>query len=95
MILQKKVQKNSPNWRQISDHPYKILIIGGSVSGKTNSLFNLVSQQPNIDKTYLYAQDPYKAKYQFLINKWESTGSRHLNDSKSLIKYPKNMDNIC
>ena len=95
LILQKKIQKNNSNWGQISDHPYKRLIIGGSVSGKTNSLFNLLSQQANIDKTYLYAQDPYQAKYKFLINKWESTGSKHLNDSKAFIKYPKNMDNIC
>ena len=44
-------------------------MIGGSGSGKTNSLFNLINQQPDIDKIYLYAKDPYEAKYQFLINK--------------------------
>ena len=41
------------------------------------SLFNLISQQPNIDKIYLYAKDLYGAKYQFLINKQESTGLKH------------------
>ena len=49
-------------------------MIGGSGSGKTNLLFNLLNQQPDIDKIYLYAEDPYEAKDQFLINKKESTG---------------------
>ena len=49
-------------------HPYKILIIGGSRSGKTNALLNLINNQPDINKIYLYAKDPYEAKYQFLID---------------------------
>ena len=79
------------HWQQIFDHSYRILIIGGSGSRKTNSLFNLVNQQPDIDKFYLYAKDPYEAKYQFLVNKWESTGSKHLNDSKAFNAY-KNIE---
>ena len=51
--------------------------MGGSGSGKTNSLFNLINQQPDIDKIYLYAKDPYEAKYQFLISKRECTGLKH------------------
>ena len=43
----------------------RIFLIGGSVSGKTNSLFNLISYEPNIDKIYLHAKDPYEVKYQF------------------------------
>ena len=46
-----------------------MLIDGGSGSGKTNSLFNLISQQPDINKTYVYAKYPYEGKYQFVINK--------------------------
>ena len=66
MMLQKKTQrKHNPNWTQIPDHSYRILIIGSSGSGKTNSLFNTKNQQPDIDKIYLYAKDPYEAKYQF------------------------------
>ena len=53
----------------IPDHPYRILIIGRSESGKTNALLNLINNQPDIDKIYLYAKDPCKAKYQFLVNK--------------------------
>ena len=46
-----------------------MLIIGSSGSGKRNALLNLINQEPDIDKTYLYAKDPYKAKYQLLIDK--------------------------
>ena len=65
-----------------------------SGSAKTNSLFNIISQQPDIDKVYLCTKDPYEAKYQFLINKRESTGLKHLNDSKAFIKYSNDMDDI-
>ena len=43
-----------------------------SGSRKMNSLLNLINQQPGIDKIYLYANNRYEAKYQFLINKRES-----------------------
>ena len=80
----------------IPDHPYRILIIGGSGSGKTNALLNLINNQPDIDKIYLYAKDPYEAKYQFLINKRESTGLKHFNDPKAFIEYSNNMNTkIC
>ena len=57
-----KTEQNS-NWPYISHYPYRILIIGGSGSGKTNALFNLINNQPDIDKISLYAKDPYEAKY--------------------------------
>ena len=77
--MKKKTQQNS-NWSYIPDHPYRILIIGGSGSGKTNALLDLINNKPDIDKKYLYAKDPYEAKYQFLINKRENTGLKHFND---------------
>ena len=47
----------------IPDRPYRILIIGGSESGKTNVLLKLIkNQQPDIDKLYLYVKDPFKSK---------------------------------
>ena len=77
--MKKKTQHNS-NWPYIPDHPYRILIIGGSGSGKTNALLDLINNKPDIDKKHLYAKDPYEAKYQFLINKRENTGLKHFND---------------
>ena len=76
--------KHNQKWPYIPDHPYRILIIGGSGSGKTNALLNLINNQPDIDKIYLYAKDPYEAKYQFLINKREITGLKHLQDARCL-----------
>ena len=49
-IIKVKTKEHNPNWPEVPDHPYRILIIGGSESGKTNSLFNLINQQPDIDK---------------------------------------------
>ena len=72
-------------WPYIPDHPYRILIIGGSGSGKTNALLNLINNQPDIDKMYLNAKDPYEAKYHFLINKRESAGLKRFNDPKVLL----------
>ena len=78
---------NKHDWPDIPDHPYRKLIVGGSGSGKTNALLNLIKNEPDIDKIYLYAQDPYKEKYQLLINKRESTSLKYLNDSKAFIEH--------
>ena len=72
--------KHNPKQPYILDHPYRMLITGGSGSGKTNALLNLINNQPDIHKIYLYAKDPYEAIYQFLIKKRKSTGLKHLND---------------
>ena len=55
---------------------------------------NLINNQPDIDKIYLYAKDPYEAKDQFLINKRESTGLEHFNDPKAFIEYSNDMQNV-
>ena len=68
------IKEHNPNWPQILDHPYKILIIVSSGSGKKTSLFNVMNEEPHTDKNYLYAKDPYEVKYQFLINKTKSAG---------------------
>ena len=78
-------RKHNPNWPYIPDDPHRILIIGGSGSGKTNALINLINNQPDIDKIYLYAKDPYEDKYQFLINKSESIGLKYFNVPKALL----------
>ena len=86
--------KHNPNWLYIPDHPYRILIIGGPGPGKTNVLLNLINNQPDIDKIHLYAKDPYEKKYQFLINKRESTGLKHFNDPKAFIEYSNDMQDV-
>ena len=76
---------HNKNWPYIPDHPYRILIIWGPGSGKTNSLLNLIENQPDINKIYLYAKDPYESKYQYLIKKREGVGLNHFYDPKALL----------
>ena len=82
-----KTKQHNSKWPYIPDHPYRILIIGGSGSKKTNALLNLKNNQPDIDKIYLYAKDLYEAKYQNLINKREKVGLKHYDDPKGFIEY--------
>ena len=91
-VVKENIKKHNPNWAHIPDHPYRTLIIGGA--GKANSLFSLINQLPDIDKIYLYPKDPCEGKYQFLVNKRESTGLNHFNDSKAFTEYPNNMVDI-
>ena len=57
-------------------------------------MLNVINNEPDIVKTYLYAQDLHEAKYQLLINRTESTGLKYLNDSKAFIEYSSDMDDI-
>ena len=86
--------EHNPKWPYIPDHPYRILIIGSSGSGKTNALLNLINNQPDIDKIYLYAKDPYEAKYQYLIKKREKVGLDHFDDNKAFIEYSNDMQDV-
>ena len=55
---------------------------------------NLINNQQDIDKIYLYAKDPYKAKYQYLINKREKVGLDHFDDSKAFMEYSNDMQDV-
>ena len=81
-------------WPYIPDHPCRILIIGGSGSEKTNALLNVINNQPDSDEIYLYAKDQFGEKYQFLINKRESTVLKHFNDLKAFIEYSNDMQDV-
>ena len=85
---------HNKNWPYIPDHPYRILIIGVSGSGKTNLLLNLIENQPDIDKEYLHAKDPYESKYQCLINKRKDVGINHFNDPKAFIEYSNDKHDV-
>ena len=84
-IVNDNNKKHNEKWPYISDHPYRILIIGGSGSGKTNMLLNLINEQRDIDKIYLYATDFSESKYEHLITNHENAGIKHLNDPKAFI----------
>ena len=90
-IKKENKKEDNLNWPYIPDHPYRILIIGGSGAGKTNALLNLINNQQDIHKIYLYAKDPYEDKYQYLINKRESVGLNIL----MILKHLLNIQMIC
>ena len=71
-ITNENNKKHNEIWPYIPDHPYRILIISGSGSGKTNTLLTLIKEQDYhdvIDKIYSYARDLSKPKYEYLIKK--------------------------
>ena len=92
-VNENKTEHNK-NWSYIPDHPYRILIVGGSGSGKTNIILNLIEKQPDIGKIYLYAKDPYETKYQYLINKRGGVRIDHFNDPKAFIEYSNDMHDV-
>ena len=92
-VNENKTEHNK-NLPYTPDHLYRILMIGGSGSGKTNVLLNLIENQPDIDKIYLWSKDPHEAKYQYLINKRQGVGINHFNDSKAFIEYSNNMRGV-
>ena len=89
-VNENKTEHNK-NWPYTPEHPYRTLIVWGSGSGKANVLLNLIENQPDIDKIYLYAKDPYEEKYQYLINIREKVGLKHFNDPKALIECSNDM----
>ena len=86
--------KHNKNWSYIPGHPYIILIIGDLGSVKTNVLMNLIENQSDIDKIYLYAKDPYEAKHQYLIKILEKVGIDHHNDPRAYIEYSNDMCDV-
>ena len=88
-----KIEHNS-KWPYIPDHPYRILIIAGSGSGKANALLNLINNQPDIDEIYLYAKDPYETNYQYLIKNSEKVRLDHFDDPKAFMEYSNDMQDV-
>ena len=88
IVSNKKENKERIDW------PFRMLIIGRSGSGKTNTLLHLINNFYPIDKIYLYAKDTDEKKYQFLINKREQAGIKNLNDSHAFIEYSSDMNHV-
>ena len=82
-LTKRKIKEHNGNWLQILNHPCRMLITGGSTSGKTNALLNIMSHQTDIDKIYLYA------KQQLLTNKPEEADIKHFNKSIAFVEHLK------
>ena len=93
-ITNKNNKEHNKKWPYISNYPYRILIIGSSGSGKTNISLNLIKEQDDIDKIYLYAEDLSESKYEFLIKNREKVGIKHSNDLKAFIECSNTMDHV-
>ena len=93
-ITDENNKKHNEKWPYIPDHSYRILIIGRSASGKTNTLLSLINEQNDIDKIYLYARDLNKPKYKILIKKCKDAGIKHLNDPNTFIDCSNTMDDV-
>ena len=88
-------KKHNEKRPYIPDHLYRIIVIGGSESGKANALLNLIKEQDwhdVINKIYLYARDLSEPKYQFLIKKLEDAGIKHVKNPNAFIACSDTMD---
>ena len=95
-IINKNNKEHNKKWPFIPDHPHIILIAGGSGLGKTYTLLNLMKEQDNIEKMFLYEKDLSEPKYKFFIKKCRNgnAGTNHLNDSNAFIQCSNSMDDI-
>ena len=91
-ITSKNSKEHNEKWPYIPHYPHRILIIGGSGSGKRNTLLNLIKEQDHIDKMYLYAEDLSELKYEFLIKKHENVGIKYFNYPNGFTECSNTMD---
>ena len=93
-IINDNNNNHNEKWPYIPDHSYRILIISGSGSGKTNTLLNLINEQKDIDKIYLYEKDLSEPKYEYLIKNHKNAGIKHVNDGNAFIENSNMMDDV-
>ena len=93
-ITNENNKKHNEKWPYVPDHPYRIIINGGSGSGKTNALINVINENNDIGKIYLYARDLSEPKYEYLIKKREDAGIKHLNNPNAFIECSDTMDDV-
>ena len=88
------VSNKNTSFSEGNNWPFRMLIVGPSESGKTNTLLHLINNLHPIDKIYLYAKDIHEPKYEYLINKREQAGIKNLNDPHAFIEYSDNMNDV-
>ena len=96
-ITNENNEDHNKKWPYIRDHPYIKLIIGCSGSGKINALLNLIREQDNdelIEYIFLHSEDFSERKYQFLLQKSEEVGIKHLNGPNAFIEYSNTMNDV-
>ena len=91
-ITNENNKEHNEKWPYIPDPPYRILIIGGSGSGKTNALLSLIERQDDIDNIYLYSKDLSEPMYEFLIKICKNAGTKYIDDPNAFIKCSNRMD---
>ena len=88
------VSKKNMSFSEDNNWSFRMLIIGPSASGKTNTLLHLINNLHTIDKIYLYAKDIHEPKYEYLIDKREQAGIKNLNGPHAFIEYSNDMDDV-
>ena len=88
------VSNKKKNCSENDNWPFRMLIIGPSGFGKTNTLLQLINNFHPIDKIYLYAKNTDEKKYQYLINKREQARIKNLNDPHAFIEYSNDMNDV-
>ena len=87
-------KEHNEKWPFISDHPHRMLMIGDSGSGKINALLNLIKEQDDVDKIYLYSKDLSEPEYEFLIKTRKNVEINPLNDSNAFIECSNTMYDV-
>ena len=93
-ITNENNQEHNEKWPYIPDHPYRILITDGSGSEQINALLNLMKEQDDTDKIYLYAKNLNEPNYEFLIKKHKDVGTNHFDDSNVFIECSNSLDDV-
>ena len=60
---------------------------------KINAILDIINQQSDIDKIFLYAKDLNETKYHYL-KKCEDVGLKHFKDPKVFIEYSNDMSDV-
>ena len=93
-ITNENNKEHNEKWPYIPDHPYRILITDGSGSEQINALLNLMKEQDETDKIYLYAKNLNEPNYEFLIKKHKDVGTNHFDDSNVFIECSNSLDDV-